>query len=63
MATSVEMLSGRKKKDWEAETAAESLEAQAATLGTASAAATEELATGNEEAPATEPIPAETVAA
>jgi single stranded DNA-binding protein len=63
VATSVEMLSGRKKKDWEAETAAESLEAQAATLGVASAAATEEAATADEEAPATEPIPAETVAA
>ena len=62
VATSVEMLSGRKKKDWEAETAAESLEAQAATLGVASAAATEESA-ANEEAPASEPIPAETVAA
>ena len=63
VATSVEMLSGRKKKDWEAETAAESLEAQAATLGVASAAATEESAAADEEAPATEPIPAETVAA
>ena len=63
VATSVEMLSGRKKKDWEAETAAESLEAQAATLGIASAAATEESAAAGEEAPATEPIPAETVAA
>ena len=57
------MLSGRRKKDWEAETAAESLEAQAATLGIASAAATEESAAASEEAPATEPIPAETVAA
>ena len=52
VATAVEMLSGRKKKDWEAETAADSLEAQAASLGVASAIATEE-------APATEPIPAE----
>ena len=33
VASSVEMLSGRKKKDWEAEAAAESLETQAATLG------------------------------
>ena len=33
VAGSVEMLSGRKKKDWEAEAAAESLETQAATLG------------------------------
>jgi single-strand DNA-binding protein len=33
VAASVEILSGRKKKDWEAEAAAESLEAQAATLG------------------------------
>ena len=56
------MLSGRRKKDWEAETAAESLEAQAATLGVASAAATEDAA-ADEEAPATEPIAAETVAA
>ena len=63
VATSVEMLSGRRKKDWEAETAAESHEAQAATLGIASAASTEESAAASEEAPATEPIPAETVAA
>ena len=53
VATAVEMLSGRKKKDWEAETAADNLEAQAASLGVASAIATEE-------APATEPIPADT---
>ena len=62
VATSVEMLSGRKKKDWEAETAAENLEAQAATLGIASAEATETEAV-SEEAPAREPIPAETLAA
>jgi single-strand DNA-binding protein len=42
VALSVEMISGRRKKDYQAETAANSLEAQALALG---------------EAPATEPIP------
>jgi len=47
VASSVEMLSGRRKKDYEAESAADSLEAQAALL----------------EAPASEPIPADAGAA
>ena len=33
MASSVEMLSGRRKKDYAAESAAEALEAQAGTMG------------------------------
>ena len=44
VASSVEMLSGRKKKDYEAEAAADALAAQAAAMG---------------EGPATEPIPAD----
>ncbi|HVA88177.1 MAG TPA: single-stranded DNA-binding protein [Candidatus Saccharimonadales bacterium] len=47
VASSVEMLSGRRKKDYEAESAADNLEAQAALL----------------EAPASEPIPADIGAA
>ena len=45
VASHVEMLSGRRKKDYEAQQAADSLESQADALG---------------EAPATEPIPAGT---
>ncbi|MEX1170411.1 MAG: single-stranded DNA-binding protein, partial [Chloroflexota bacterium] len=45
VASHVEMLSGRRKKDYEAQQAADSLASQAGTLG---------------EAPATEPIPAGT---
>jgi single-strand DNA-binding protein len=69
VAGSVEMLSGRKKKDWEAEAAAESLETQAATLGippldgTADDEADGEDEEDEEDAvPASEPIP-EAVAA
>lgn len=43
MASHVEMLSGRRKKDYEAQQAADSLASQASALG---------------EAPASEPIPA-----
>ncbi len=46
VASHVEMLSGRKKKDYEAQQAADSLESQASALG---------------EAPASEPIPAGTL--
>ena len=62
VATAVEMLSGRKKKDWEAETAADNLEAQAAHLREVPIDGTEPELPGSE-APASEPIPAETVAA
>lgn len=47
VASHVEMLSGRRKKDYEAQQAADSLESQAGALG---------------EAPASEPIPAGTFA-
>jgi len=59
------MLSGRRKKDWEAEAAAESLETQAATLGIPplETMADAEDDDAEAEAPASEPIPAETVAA
>lgn len=64
VAGSVEMLSGRRKKDWEAESAAESLETQAATLGIPPLETVAEVDDDDEaEAPASEPIPAETVAA
>ena len=71
VAGSVEMLSGRKKKDWEAEAAAEHLEAQAANLGVTPldsvAAGLDAEADDDDddgaEAPASEPIPATTRAA
>lgn len=63
VAGSVEMLSGRKKKDWEAEAAAESLETQAASLGVPPLEAMADADDDEAEAPASEPIPAETVAA
>lgn len=65
VAGQVEMLSGRRKKDWEAEAAAESLETQAASLGIPPLADTAHEGDDDEdaEAPATEPIPAETIAA
>lgn len=47
VASHVEMLSGRKKKDWEAETAAQQLEAQADALGLDPLAAGEPLAEGD----------------
>jgi single-stranded DNA-binding protein len=42
VASSVEMLSGRKKKDYEAETAADALAVQAGALGEASSTAASE---------------------
>ena len=51
VANSVEMLSGRRKKDYAAESAAEALAAQAEALGIASAAAeTDQAAAADEEA-------------
>lgn len=53
VANHVEMLSGRRKKDYEAEAAAEALAAQAAALGAepaASVPASEPIAEGDEEA-------------
>jgi len=53
VASHVEMLSGRRKKDYEAEAAAEALAAQAAALGAEPAAglpASEPIAEGDEEA-------------
>ena len=65
VAGSVEMLSGRRKKDWEAEAAAESLETQAATLGIPPLETMAAASDGDDddETDASEPIPAETVAA
>jgi single-strand DNA-binding protein len=54
VANHVEMLSGRKKKDYEAQAAADALETQAETLGDAS---------GADEPGADDPIPAEPAAA
>jgi single-strand DNA-binding protein len=70
VAGTVEILSGRKKKDWEAEAAAEGLETQAAALGlppldaTADDQAEDDVEDEDDEeaVAATEPIP-ETVAA
>jgi single-strand DNA-binding protein len=49
VATHVEMLSGRRKKDYEAETAADALAAQASAMG--------ELSPDGEGIPASDPIP------
>ena len=57
VAHSVEMLSGRRKKDYAAETAADSLEAQAARYGVASAASDETANQPGPAIPADEPIP------
>ena len=54
VAAHVEMLSGRKKKDYDAETAADGLAAQATALGET---------TDGRSVPATEPIPEEVAAA
>jgi single-strand DNA-binding protein len=54
VAAHVEMLSGRKKKDYDAETAADGLAAQATALGEAA---------DEPSVPATEPIPEEVAAA
>ena len=58
VAGSVEMLSGRKKKDWEAEAAAESLETQAATLGIPPLDSTADDETDEDDEDADEPVAA-----
>ena len=59
VAAHVEMLSGRRKKDYDAESAATSLAAQATALGETS----DDESPGEPSVPATEPVPEEATTA